>query len=86
MNVFKGGDERGEIPFWEEAASWTVVATLDNFASARVARASARFEPASWPIPLLVRIKCSSGRCEEKNLMRGSWTVKPKALSERLTV
>ena len=42
--------------------------------------------PASGPRPLLARNKCSSGRWAERKLMRGSWAVAPKALSERLTV
>jgi len=53
---------------------------------AREASALAMLEPASGPRPLLARITCSRGKWEEKNFMRGAWTVDPKALSERFMV
>lgn len=70
MSVLSGGAET-ETPFCFEISTLELDA-LEDLASARVARASAMLLPASGPRPLLARIKCSRGKCAERNFMRGS--------------
>ena len=70
MIVFKGGEGGEEV----------------DLEAARVESACAMLEPASGPRPLLARIKCCRGRCEERNLINGCWTVEPNALSDKSTV
>jgi hypothetical protein len=57
-----------------------------SFFEARAVSASAMRMPAAGPRPLLLRMRCRRGVCWDRKSTSGACVLRPKALSERLTV